>query len=613
VIAVGNGASTGLSVAPYPERIYLHGAPGAAFAVFHRSAPEAARDTAVLFCPPFGWDEVCSYRCLRDWAGRLAAAGYAGLRLSLPGTGDSAGSPRDPARVEAWTAAAAAAGSWVKAASGARRVVAVGIGLGGVVAHLAVAAGAPIDDLILWGTPARARSLVRQLRAFSKLEESQVFAGLEPPPPLAPGELEAGGFVLSAETAHELDELDLAATALPEADARRVLLLERDGIAVDARLKECLESAGAEVTVAPGRGYGAMTSHPQRAIPPRAVMAQVATWLNEAAVPAPPAARSAGLPAGASPSAEIEVGGARIRETPVTVPESFGNLAGILTEPIGRRAPGPCVVLVNAGAVRAIGPNRMWVELARRWAARGVPTLRLDVEGIGDADGPTTPHASDDSLYVSELVPQVLAALDVLENRGVGDRFVLAGLCGGAFWCFHAALRDARVSAALMLNPRRLFWDPELTPSRDFRELVVNRTARQLLALVLNPSTWVKIHVEASGARVRALVMWMLAAPKRALVNRTLRGGGSPARSDLDEAFERLHETGKRVMVMFSSDEPLQFELARSGELAELEQRENVTLETVAVRDHTCRPIWAQRQVHAILDRALEREVERTP
>jgi hypothetical protein len=107
--------------------------------------------------------------------------------------------------------------------------------------------------------------------------------------------------------------------------------------------------------------------------------------------------------------------------------------------------------------------------------------------------------------------------------------------------------------------------------------------------------------------------MWMLAAPKRALVNRTLRGGGSPARSDLDEAFERLHETGKRVMVMFSSDEPLQFELARSGELAELEQRENVTLETVAVRDHTCRPIWAQRQVHAILDRALEREVERTP
>jgi dienelactone hydrolase len=600
-----------LSAPPPPERIYLDGASEPAFAVFHRPAGDAMRDTAVVFCPPFGWDETCSYRPLREWAGRLAAAGYPCLRLSFTGTGDSGGSPRDASLVSEWTAAVEAAGRWVKDASSCRRVVVVGIGLGGVVAYLAAGAGAAIDDLVLWGTPARARALVRQLRAFSKLEESQVFAGPEPPPPLPPGELEAGGFLLSAETSHDLERIDLTEVTLPTASARRVLLLERDGIAPDARLKEHLDAAGIEVTVAAGRGYAAMTSHPQRAIPPRGVIARVAAWLDEASTPTPSAAGPAALPAGARSSAEIEIGGTHVKETPLAVPQPFGNLAGVLTEPLGQREPGMCVVLVNAGAVRSIGPNRMWVELARRWAARGVTTFRLDVEGIGDADGDTAPYADDEQLYVGELVPQVLAALDVLQRRGLGDRFVLAGLCGGAYWCFHAALTDPRVSAALMLNPRRLFWDPDVAPARDFRYLMVNRTPRQLLARALNPATWLKIHVEASGARVRALVLWILAAPKRALLNHALRGpSGAAGRSEFDEAFDRLQAAGKRVMVMFSGDEPLHFELVRSGQMAELERRDNVTLESVTVRDHTCRPISAQRDVHAILDRALELELE---
>ena len=111
------------------------------------------------------------------------------------------------------------------------------------------------------------------------------------------------------------------------------------------------------------------------------------------------------------------------------------------------------MVLLNAGAVRRTGPSRMWVECARRWAADGLTILRLDVEGIGDSDGATTPYVKDDSLYVPELVPQVQSAIDFLQARTEGERFILGGLCAGAYWSFHAALRDPRVSAILMLNP----------------------------------------------------------------------------------------------------------------------------------------------------------------
>ena len=51
-------------------------------------------------------------------------------------------------------------------------------------------------------------------------------------------------------------------------------------------------------------------------------------------------------------------------------------------------------MLLNSGAVRRIGPQRMWVEAARRWAALGVPTLRFDVVGVGDSDGDGSAYAT---------------------------------------------------------------------------------------------------------------------------------------------------------------------------------------------------------------------------
>jgi len=78
-------------IVPAPQPLYLQCEPDPAFATVHRAAEQNARDTAVILCPPFGWDEVCSYRSLRFWAARLAQDGYATIRLSLPSTGDSGG------------------------------------------------------------------------------------------------------------------------------------------------------------------------------------------------------------------------------------------------------------------------------------------------------------------------------------------------------------------------------------------------------------------------------------------------------------------------------------------------------------------------------------------
>jgi len=570
--------------------LHLPLGPETVLAFLHEGAEERP---AVLLLPPFGWEDMCSHRPRRDWAEHLARQGHPVLRLDLPGTADSAGAPRDPDRLGAWLTAVTGAAAWLRTESGAGRMVALGIGLGGLVAAEALAAGAAIDDLVLWGVPARGRTLVRELSIFARLEASQ-FPGAPSPPE---GVLAPAGYVLTQETRAALTALDLTAARVP---ARRALLLEREGMAVDPKLREHLEASGAEVEVAPGPGWAAMMAEPQQAVAPREVFARVDAWLGappadpvpdprgRAAAPAAdrfPAPRRGTLPALSLPGA---------RERPFAV----GGLFGILTEPDGASPAPLTAVLLNAGAQRRTGPNRMWVEAARRWAARGVATLRLDLEGLGDAEGDAARYRDVAGLYVPELVAQVRTALDALEAAGLPASFALGGLCSGAYWAFHTALEDPRVSATLMLNPRLLYWDPRIDEEREARKA----------AQALRGESWRRLaRGEISRAQVpvtaRALVRRARSLPAR----RALRHE-HPVDA-LPHSLAALERRGVQSLLAFSGREPLHEELGRDGYLARLAEWPSVRLALLPGAVHTLRPLAAQRAGNAVIDEALERRL----
>src|SRR5947209_2701644 len=222
-----------LELHPDPVLVFLH-------------EPPARREgaSAALICPPFGWEEVCSYRARRVWADALAQAGHPAARLALPGSGDSAGGPRDPGRRSAWTEAVSGTAAWLRAATGVTRVAAIGIGLGGMLACAAVSDGAPIDDLILWGVPSRGARLLRELRAYA-----EVVAARRPEDrragPEDEDERDYVGFTITAETADSLRALRLSELEVPRAAERRVLLVGRDGLPADKGLREHFERAGA--------------------------------------------------------------------------------------------------------------------------------------------------------------------------------------------------------------------------------------------------------------------------------------------------------------------------------------------------------------------------------
>ncbi len=598
-LAVG-GRPIWLRLDPQPVFAHLHeprtdpraGAGGTA------TPTAGAGRTGVLLCPAFGWDELCSHRSLARFAVELASAGHAALRFDLPGTGDSGGSPHDAGLLTAWLAATSGAAAWLRDHQGCERVVAFGVGLGGLLAGQAMADGAPIDDLILWSVPARGRTLIRELRAFAAMAQTAAAAEDHQVAEQPPSGLEIGGFLIADETRAALEQLDLSGVEIPDATRRRVLMMGRDGMAPDERLRAHLAGAGVQVTVAEGTGYSAMMTHPQFARTPDAAFARAIAWLSAA----PGAGRHQTRPPAESRPAsvqapeqvELTVGGAQVRERPFVVTHGSTRLVGVLAEPAGdssRRAEA-CVVLMNAGSIRRIGPNRMWVEMARAWAARGIPTLRLDLEGIGDSDGDESVLFETPGFYRPELAAEVQSVLNALAGQGLPDRFVLGGLCSGAYWAFHAALADERVHGLLLINLWFFFWTEEIASQRD----------AQQARIMLKEGRWREVaEIAFSDGRISRMARTQV----RSLLRRGSRekaDGPDPIDSSLDSISARK----VRTLLLLSDGEAMTDFLRETGRIDRMDRWPNIELARIPIADHIFRPSWAQRVVSETLERGLE-------
>ncbi|HEX4752883.1 MAG TPA: hypothetical protein VH268_08285 [Solirubrobacterales bacterium] len=554
------------------------------------------KKTPVLICGPWGWDEVATYRVRRRWAEHLAAIGHPTLRFDLPAVGDSSGSPADPDLVEAWIEAVTTAAAWLAGATCRETICGLGLGLGGLLMRAAIERDAAIDGLATWAAPTAGKSFVREARAFARLQ-TRSEAEVEDRS-LPDGWLDVGGFNLSAATVAELKALDPSGTGR----LRRALLLGRDGVAADAALVERLESASVEVNTGPGSGWGTMVVDARLAALPVETIASFDAWLAAAppSAPAPPA------PAEFQPTLRLDTAEGSIRERPITFDLTFGRAFGILGE-ADAPAAGPCAVFLNSGNVRHIGPNRLWVEAARRWVAEtGLPALRLDLEAIGEADGPESKEAlfAEDvgELYIPPFLAQIHTVLDSLDLAGIGSTFVLTGLCVGSYWAFEAAVRDPRVVSAVLLNPGALTWDDDLLADR------AARGARLAARRTMTRDWWGRLL--RGGVDLRTLWPHLMSLLRR--IFRSPREGRQPSgegdRIGLVEAgLNDLRERGTPIVLAFSGDEVMKEDLDEAGFADRADQWPQLRLMDLPGSDHTLRSPSAQAAVHSIFATEIQR------
>ena len=117
-----------------------------------------------------------------------------------------------------------------------------------------------------------------------------------------------------------------------------------------------------------------------------------------------------------------------------------------------------CVaVLTNSGVIPRIGPHRMNVHLARRFAAMGIPSIRFDLSGLGDS------RRSTSTLPVTQQwVADTRAAMDTAQVQFGCDRFFMVGFCSGAEVAHLVGLEDKRLRAAVL-------WDLYAYPTAQSR------------------------------------------------------------------------------------------------------------------------------------------------
>ncbi len=121
----------------------------------------------------------------------------------------------------------------------------------------------------------------------------------------------------------------------------------------------------------------------------------------------------------------------------------FGRgLFGVLDDPprTGPLSSGPAVLLWNVGMNHRVGPNRVYVELARRLSSKGACVLRFDLSGFGDSE-PRSGGGSDMERALADLRD----AMQFVQQRTGRNEFIAVGYCSSVDSAHRLTLADPRV------------------------------------------------------------------------------------------------------------------------------------------------------------------------
>jgi pimeloyl-ACP methyl ester carboxylesterase len=494
----------------------------------------AAGGRGVVICGAFGFEDLCSHKALAVLADRIARAGQPVLRFAYRGGGDSADLPEGADPTAFWKADIHAATSFLMTHTGVSEIALIGLRLGGALA-IEAASETGAARIALIAPPTSGRAYLREVKALSRI----IGSGGDRPDT---GELSGAGFRLSPSVQAAIGALD--PTQIAAAPANKILALGRDGLAahpVVARLREL----GADVETGVFAGYDAMMCDPTASRVPEHDLARIADWI---VADAPATGANLACPQPATLS------GADWFERTVC----FGDdkqLAGVYARS-PTETPNQALIILNAGAIYRVGWARGHVELARRLAAEGVASLRIDVAGVGDSFAACRDSA--DMLYAPQRVADISAAVDWLEAQGISD-ISLLGACSGAYQALQATLKDRRIKRLALVNQLCYVWGAAY--------------AAQFSAWRATKSSMINValanEAQAAGEAARFLRRLTPYAKKfakgsfNALVSLSARASALTSANLVEHWFATLSARGVRTMIVHSADDPGLIELER--------------------------------------------------
>jgi hypothetical protein len=238
---------------------------------------------------------------------------------------------------------------------------------------------------------------------------------------------------------------------------------------------------------------------------------------------------------------------------------------------------GPWILGLNNSIDHHIGPNRMWVELARDLAAKGGRFARVDLSGIGDSGVRPGQHAH--ITYAPEHFDDVTIVAAALAHEDPHD-VVLTGMCSGAYLSVDVGAVFG-VRAVYPINPELDFVPADLLegepapraapPARRWTRALAGSDIAARLNLTIPPFAWTMI--DRLGIRA------------------------SPARG-----LHRLVERGVDTTMFFGDDEVFaKLQRRARADLRTLEGSPGFRLLVIEGMDHALMRTKERKQLHAQL------------
>lgn len=568
---------------PRPQPFYFGPAGAECFAWLHAPNADAAADLGLVICSPFGDEDQAAHRGLRRIAVMAAEAGVATLRFDPPDSGDSAGAGGTHDHPSAWLAALHLAIDTLRAHSGVTRVCLLGARLGVLAAAQAGSTRGDVCALVALAPVIRGRSFLRA----ALLRGVQVPIGTDTA-------FELGGHVVSARARAELATIDLL--DLPRAPAADVLVVDADSLHASERWRARMDAQGARTESFVAPTLAGLLEASGDAVP-SALVRQVADWV---AARAAPGARVSTLPRAMSPSASsLQLGAAS--EAPLVLQAGTTELFAILTEP-ATGAAHRAVLLLNTGLARRVGPSRLHVEWARRWAGEGIAVMRMDLPGLGDSD--VQPGETEGEVYAIDAKKAIAAALAALRARFGPVDCQLVGICSGAYHAYRAALAGAPVQSVVLINQLAYEWSAGMHVSRPAlslrlacllkeRERGITRCSHRAMVLrALHALKWQGLLAAASA--------W-------SLVRDAARALRLPLPHDVGAGLQTLAQRGVVIRVVVADGdaaEPM-LRLQAGHAVAALQRRGELQLDVIESADHIFTTRAARLRLRAVLDRIV--------
>ena len=527
--------------------IYFKSGRQSLFGWLHSPKENSRTDLGVVICKPFGYEAICAHGSIRAFADACASAGATVLRFDYTGTGDSSGTDTDTDAISQWCNDIRAAMDALRETGHVARLGLLGMRFGALLAAMVADADASVENVIAVAPVISGRRYLRELRAFQVTSSAQAGTDLV----MTQGGLEVTGFQLSKAAVDHLAKIDLA--RLGERVIPKLLVLDRDDLPGATHWAQALAARGANVRYEALPGFLDMVATPHAAQIPAAMLSAIVDYLSREP-------RATQLPARSADQLErcdsmhlMTADGTRLIERAVYVDEGR-TLFAISTElerPFASRPlRGHGVVMLNGGATSHIGPNRMYVELARRWAARGYCVLRLDLAGLGDSA--TRPGENGNEVYPPGALDDVSAAINFLRLEFAVENVTLAGLCAGAYHALRSAISGLHVNTVLLVNPLTFYWKQGSKLS-DLQDAEVVRNPGIYAEKLLSYASWRKVM----GGRVNLWRVMMI------FFRRGLMTVGSSARDlsrllkirlpqDLGWELQSLASRGVRIVFLFA-------------------------------------------------------------